>query len=230
MDDDEPLNQKDITKLVSGDCFDFDAETGDVVPDTPADAPEPDAGLPQETHPVVGIIDMLISSTSEPLRRHGYPQPNLTIWNEWGKDNLSKALHQYMPTNSGAGAAVNSPLFAGVLGVGALVLAFLPVIMHYVEQKRSQEEAEAVQIEQQRGTMEPAAGITQQAPVPVPVPVPAPAPGPEVQQPEQPTRKIKNADNRAENQIIKLPGGGDEAAPAVPMFELIARNMEDQPI
>lgn len=233
IDDDEPLNQKDITKIVSGDVFNFDEETGDIEKPEP-EQPQDGEIIPQEMHPLVGIMDMLISSTSEPLRRHGYPQPNLSIWNEWGKPNLSKAFHQYMPTTSGAGAAVNSPLFAGLLGAGALVLAFLPVIMYHMQRKREEEEAEAVQIEQHRGNMEPTATATQPlapvtAPAPTPTPTPAPAPAPKPAKEPEPVKKIKTADNPAPNQIIKLPGGGDEA-PSLPMFEIIARNMEQQPI
>lgn len=227
MDDDEPLNRKDITSIISGDVFNFDEETGDI--QTPEPAPQQELGdlVPQEMHPLVGIMDMLISSTAEPLRRHGYPQPNLSIWNEWGKPNLSKAFHQYMPTTSGAGAAVNSPIFAGLLGAGALVLAFLPVIMYHMQRKREQEEAESAQIEQQRGNMEPVAAISQ--PLPPPQEKPREQTPAAVREPQQ-TKKINTQDNPAPQQFIKLPGGGDEAAPTVPMFELIARNMEQQPI
>lgn len=231
MDDEEPLNTKDITHLISGDTFDFDEEGELQLPETPENTGMEGVGenIPETLHPLVGIMDMVISSTAGPLRRRGYPQPDLEIWEEWGKPNLSKAFHQYMPTTSGAGAAVNSPLFAGLLGVGALVLAFLPVILHYMEKKKEEENAEKVLIEQQRGVMEPTAMSTQplqqsqpqQSPQAVQQPQRRDEPAPDV-------AKIKTKDNPAPPQIVKLPGGGDDAQP-VPMIEIMARTAE-QPI
>lgn len=230
MDDEEPLNTKDITHLISGDTFDFDEEGELQIPETTENPGMEgmEETTPQELHPLVGIMDMVISSTAEPLRRRGYPQPNLSIWEEWGKPNLSKAFHQYMPTTSGAGAAVNSPLFAGLLGAGALVLAFLPVILHYMEKKKEEENAEKVLIEQQRGVMEPTAIVTQPTQQSQPMPQAVQQPQQRRDEPAPDVAKIKTKDNPAPPQIVKLPGGGDEAQ-AVPMFEIMARTAE-QPI
>lgn len=188
------LNRKDITSLVTGRDADDVTDRGDGPDETPAD---------ESLNPVVGILDMLIVSSRGPLTTHGYPAPNTEIWEEWGKPNLSKALNHYMPTT--AGVAVNSPAFAGLIGFGALVIAFLPVFLHYVE-KRKQREAEEAAEAQPAATTAPATHPTAE------------------NRPDQ-GQRIQTADQAAAPQIVKLPGGGDEATPAVPMMELIARNM-----
>jgi len=132
----EQLNKKHITDEITGKPFDFDSfddEEEQTQPQEPAELPP---------HPLIGVMDMMISSSVVPLQKHGYPAPNVSIWDEWGKPNLSKAFYAYLPMDSAAGSAVNSPAFAGVLGIGALCIAFLPCIMHFVEVKKKEREEE----------------------------------------------------------------------------------------
>lgn len=130
---DAPLNRKDITDEITG-IINFDDD----------DDADQAAGLDQEEelNQIVGIIDMLITSTPPMLEKHGYPAPNIDIWDSWGKPNLSKAFNAYLP--AGAGNAISSPAFCGILGLGALVFTFLPVILHYLDKK----DAEKVKIEE----------------------------------------------------------------------------------
>lgn len=210
--DEEPLNKKNITEEIAGHSFDFDEEQQQPIEEAPqAELP------PGELHPFIGIIDMMIFTSKEPLTKAGYPSPNLEIWETWGKPNLSKAFIQYLPLDSGAGAAVNSPLFAGALGFGALVIAFLPVILHHIAKKK--EEARALE----EGA--------QQTPEPQHNPEPAPAAARASVQEQRSGERIETPD-KSEPKFFKLPGGGSEAQPNIPMMELIARNMgaEPQPI
>ena len=126
---DTPLNKKDITDEVTG-VIDFDDDNDESAAEQPERVEEPE-GLNQ----VVGIIDMLITSTPPMLEKRGYPAPNLDIWDSWGKENLSKAFNAYMP--AGAGNAISSPAFCGLLGLGALLFAFLPVILHFIDKKEA---------------------------------------------------------------------------------------------
>jgi hypothetical protein len=133
---DAPLNRKDITEEITGaGIIDFDSDMDDEA-DQPIDAD------PEELNQIVGILDMLITSTPPMLENRGYPAPNLDIWESWGKPNLSKAFNAYLP--AGAGNALSSPAFCGLLGLGALVFAFLPVILHFLDKK----DAEKVKIEE----------------------------------------------------------------------------------
>ena len=215
FDEEEPLNRKDITAEITGKGWDFDEEET-----APEIAPEETPTTPSEPHPFVGIMDMLISTSQEPLAKAGYPAPNLSVWETWGKPNLSKAFYQYLPMESAAGAAINSPAFAGVIGLGALVIAFLPVIMYHVKKKDEEKKAKREQMIEQAHAAEQA----RTAP-------PAPTPVSEPQMPKN-GMKIELPDNPAEPKYTKLAGGGEEANLPIPMMELIAQNIgaDAQPI
>lgn len=89
-----------------------------------------------ETNAYVEIIDMLIQSSGEMLKSEGYPEPNLKIWDAWGRDNLSKAFNAYLPPADGN----VSPMACGLIGTAALVLCFMPVILKYIENGKHQPE------------------------------------------------------------------------------------------
>lgn len=74
---------------------------------------------------------MLIGSSGDLLKEYDLPAPNLTIWEKWGKENLSKALNHYMP--AGIGENMSSPAMAGLIGIGAILICFLPMIMVFVK-------------------------------------------------------------------------------------------------
>lgn len=129
-----PLNKKDITEEITGGRFNFDDDEAE---ETAAGIGEPEAeeGLNQ----VVGILDMMITSTPSMLVKRGYPAPNLEIWETWGKENLSKAFNAYMP--AAAGNTISSPAFCGILGLGAMILCFLPVILHFIDKRTAATES-----------------------------------------------------------------------------------------
>ena len=120
------LNRKDITAEITGIDFEFKDD---------GEPEEQQQEQPEELNAVVGIIDMLIGSSGDLLKEYDLPAPNLTIWEKWGKENLSKALNHYMP--AGIGENMSSPAMAGLIGIGAILICFLPVIMTFV--KRMQE-------------------------------------------------------------------------------------------
>lgn len=128
----EKLNKKDITSEVTGLDFDFDLnpEPGD--PEPIGEQPEEE----QQENAIVEIIDMMIGSSGDLLKEYGYPEPNLVIWEKWGKPNLTTALNEYMPVSSDE--TIGSPAMCGFIGVGALALCFLPVIMQYVSNQQQQ--------------------------------------------------------------------------------------------
>ena len=89
-----------------------------------------------ELNPYVEIIDMLIQSSGDMLKSEGYPEPNLKIWDAWGKDNLSRAFNAYLPKADGN----ISPMACGLIGTAALVLCFMPVILKYIENGKPPEQ------------------------------------------------------------------------------------------
>ena len=123
----QKLNRKDITCEITGvEDFDFDNE--------PHEAPTAEE-QPEELNAVVGVLDMLIGSSGDMLKEYDLPSPNTAIWEKWGKENLSKALNHYMP--AGVGGNMSSPAMAGLIGIGAILICFMPVIMVFI--KRMQE-------------------------------------------------------------------------------------------
>ena len=101
-------------------------------------APEDDisADFDDELNPYVEIIDMLIQSSGDMLKSEGYPEPNLKIWDAWGKNNLSRAFNAYLPKTDGN----ISPMACGLIGTAALVLCFMPVILKYIENGKPPEQ------------------------------------------------------------------------------------------
>lgn len=127
----ETINRKDITADITGLDIDFDklSDEEPVIKDKPKEPEE------EELNAFVGVLDMLIGSSGDMLKEFGYPEPNLIVWEKWGKENLSKALNAYMPET--AGYEISSPAMAGMIGAGALVLTFLPVILKFISDQKA---------------------------------------------------------------------------------------------
>ena len=142
----EKLNKKDITGELTGLDFDIDL---DKEPEKPEEKKEPEE---DQDNAIVEILDMMIGSSGDMLKEFGYPEPNLVIWEKWGKPNLTKALNEYMPATA-TDDTISSPAMCGLIGVGALALCFMPVIMQYV---KNQQQVEAPEQEEQQP--EPQAG------------------------------------------------------------------------
>ncbi len=136
----DTINRKDITADIAGLDIDFD-KIAEEEPQT-----EKQQEQPEELNAFVGVLDMLIDSSGDLLKEYGYPEPNLTVWEKWGKENLSKALNAYMPET--AGYEMSSPAMAGMIGFGALVLAFLPVIMKVISDQKA-DDSETKEIPEQ---------------------------------------------------------------------------------
>ena len=131
MDDlDTPLNKKDITAEVTGRVSfdDLDDDNFEEVPES----------KPETLNPVVGIMDQMILTSPGMLERYGYPSPNLTVWSDWAKPNLSKAFNEYIPEN--LTKSIESPLACLIIGLGALVVPFLLVIMYIRDKKGKKDE------------------------------------------------------------------------------------------
>lgn len=126
----ETINRKDITAEVAGLDINFDKIVDE--PHRPDEPREPEA---EELNAFVGVLDMLIESFGDLLKEYDLPPPNLTVWEKWGKENLSRAMNAYMPET--AGYEVSSPAMAGIIGAGALVLTFLPAILKVIADQKA---------------------------------------------------------------------------------------------
>jgi hypothetical protein len=131
MTESETINRKDITAEITDLDIDFDK----IADEEPVKSDKSEQ--PEELNAFVGVLDMLIDSSGDMLKEYGYPAPNLTVWEKWGKENLSKALNAYMPESMGC--EISSPAMAGMIGFGALVLTFLPVIMKVIADQKDVE-------------------------------------------------------------------------------------------
>ena len=119
------MTEEESTKDITDEFIDFDS-----IQPPEEETPSYDVDAAEDgTNAYVEIIDMLIQSSGEMLKSEGYPEPNLKIWEAWGKDNLSKAFNAYLPPADGN----VSPMACGLIGTAALVLCFMPVILKYIE-------------------------------------------------------------------------------------------------
>jgi len=99
----------------------------------------------------------------------GYPAPETAIWNEWGKPNFNQALNIYFPMTGGDGKSIPQPMIALGIGGIALVLTFLPVIMHWkVEHDKKVEEEKAKEYEPSPEEIATPQGYTKPASIPNP--------------------------------------------------------------
>lgn len=135
---DEPLNRKDITGEITG--VDFDFSDGEDIPPKA----EEQSDEPGELNAIVGMLDMLICSSGDLLKEYDLPPPNLTVWETWGKNNLSKAMNAYMPVSM---EEASSPAMAGLIGVGALLIAFSPALLQTYKRMQEPEPQETKQPE-----------------------------------------------------------------------------------
>jgi len=136
--DEAPLNKKDITEEITG-RINFDDDDDNEAFEVPHE--ESISEPKDETlNPLVGIMDQMIVTSPAMLKKRGYPSPNVDIWTDWAKPNLSKAFNHYLP--EGVGETLDSPVICLALGFGALVFAFLPVILHFIDKRKEKEAAE----------------------------------------------------------------------------------------
>ena len=129
------LNKKDITSEIMGDPF-FDLNVDCAAPDLEAQR-QP---LEEEENPIVDVIDVGLDFAEDFLKEAGYPGPKRKIWEDHGKKAMSKALNAYCPPGSAVGGVIDTPLVALLIGVGALILCFYPVISHFLKMKDEQKE------------------------------------------------------------------------------------------
>lgn len=144
-----PLNRKDITEEITG-RVNFDEEE-EVCEDLKEEGKE--ESKEETLNPLVGIMDQMIITSPKMLEKRGYPSPNLEIWDDWAKPNLSKAFNAYVP--EGITEKLESPLACLFIGLGALVVVFLPVILHFMEKKQEKEKEKLTEPEPEHKETEP---------------------------------------------------------------------------
>lgn len=139
-------NKKDITdEIIDFDFDKFESENG-------SSEDTFDSEGSYELNAYAGILDMLITSSADMLKAEGYPEPNLKIWETWGKENLSKAFDAYLPDIEGD----YHPMVCGLMGISAIALCYFPVIMKFIEnQKQESIEPTKQQIKPEQAHDEP---------------------------------------------------------------------------
>jgi hypothetical protein len=131
-----PLNKKDITEEITG-RVNFDELEDETLGDPVTGGSGGDGPTEETLNPLIGIMDQMIVTSPRMLEKRGYPSPNLEIWDDWAKPNLSKAFNAYVP--EGLTSKLESPLACLFIGAGALILVFLPVILHFMDKKQEKE-------------------------------------------------------------------------------------------
>lgn len=132
-----PKINKNITDQITGRNNPAESEFD---PFHPPASDDPAALAPQQPegdNAIVGVLDMLIHSSGDLLKKYDLPEGNLSVWDEWGKPNLNKAFNAYFPAVQ---STPDSPAVAGFIGVAALVLAFLPVILEVIRRNTDKKE------------------------------------------------------------------------------------------
>lgn len=141
------INRKNITGEVTGNAdFNFD----DVIPEKSPLAPgslinaEPQE---EELNPLVDLVDVGLDFAEETLQDMGYPALKRKAWDEHGKKALSKAINTYAPPGSSLGGTIDTPIFALLVGLGALMFCFLPVFQKFMKDRAVIEEKRQARIE-----------------------------------------------------------------------------------
>jgi hypothetical protein len=161
-----PLNKKDITaEIIGAPFFDLNVDDNEIVTDPQVQVqPQPE----DVENPLVDIIDVGLDFAEDFLKDAGYPEPKRKIWEEHGRKAMSKALNAYCPPGSALGGVIDTPLVALLIGFGALLLCFYPVIAYYLKSKNEKEDTagsgEPEKIEQPKYE-KPSTGISSTAPI-----------------------------------------------------------------
>lgn len=131
IEDDLPLNKKNITAEITG-VIDLDEQLG--MMDDYEEEPAPEEELPDE-NPLVDLVDAGLDIADDLLRDAGLPTTKRDAWNRSGRRALAKALNYYAPPTSAVGGAINTPAIALVIGLGCLALCFSPHIMAFIKSR-----------------------------------------------------------------------------------------------
>lgn len=129
------LNKKNILEDLNFVNLDDIIDTSQEMQPQAVPEEEPDNAL-------IDVIDIGLDFAEDLLRDMGYPAMKRNIWEQRGKKCMNKALNAYLPAGSGVGGALDTPLVALVIGVGALGLCLSPVIIHIIKTKRQEAEEE----------------------------------------------------------------------------------------
>lgn len=93
---------------------------------------------PQGDHPALALLDIAISQAVEYCRKNSIPEPNQSIYNDFSRPFLNKALWHYLPS----GELPDDPRIALLLGVAGLGFACLPTILHFWRREKAKVVAE----------------------------------------------------------------------------------------
>lgn len=123
------LNRKDITAEICG----IDLELGEE-PELPDEEPQQE---PDELNPLVDVVDCGLDFAEDLLTDAGYPPLKRKVWEEHGKKALSRAINAYCPPGSPLGGTMDTPLVALLIGAGAILICFWPVIQKVIKDRES---------------------------------------------------------------------------------------------
>ncbi len=83
--------------------------------------------IPTESHPAIILLDMAVQQSVEFCKSQKLPPPNMTVYENFSKPFLNKALWYYFPE----GNLPDDPKVVLLLGVAGLGLAYIPTIMAF---------------------------------------------------------------------------------------------------
>ena len=134
----EHLNKKDITNELLGLDEDINIDVDGFIEE--GEENEESQIDPTTDNAIVNVLDLFIMTSPAILAKYGYPSPDLAIWKDWAKPNLNVAFNHFCPAGATENGAVSQPVIAGIIGVVAIGVAFLPVILKVMENRRAQKE------------------------------------------------------------------------------------------
>lgn len=147
---------------------------GDAVSIKPEETPEiteeePETYEEETTHPAVIAIDAAFHTSQTFLKSKKLPQPDKDAYEGIARPQLNTALNQIFPAET---EKEPSPVFALLIGILGLALAFAPLILYFIDKKLSEPKPQ------------PQIQPPQQQPQQIPQPESIPAPVPTIPRPE----------------------------------------------
>ncbi|ADN37057.1 hypothetical protein Mpet_2310 [Methanolacinia petrolearia DSM 11571] len=129
MNDFDELLKKDITASVT-------VREDDEEPTRTGEDYKPESYTDNKgDHPFIALIDIGVNESATYCKKEGLPEPNLSLWENFSREFLNKALWHYAPD----GDIPDSPILCLILGMGGLSACYIPVILAVIDKQKEEE-------------------------------------------------------------------------------------------
>ncbi len=95
---------------------------------------KPTPTIPDRDHAFLPLLDIAIDQSLEYCEKEGLPRPNLSLWENFSRPYMNRALWHYCPDD-----LPDSPALCLILGSAGIGIMYVPVIMALVEKGQKEE-------------------------------------------------------------------------------------------